>query len=325
MLQQTTVAVVRGRYERFLRRFPTLPALARATEEQVLAAWAGLGYYSRARNLWRAARAITNEHGGRLPRDRQALRRLPGFGEYTAAAVAAIAYGTPAPAADANVTRVLSRLFTISGVAGSRAHREKVLRRAAELLPRDHPGDFTAALMDLGQLVCTPRRPACPRCPLEDACAARKSGRPERYPARSAKPQPLRVAVAAVDARRGGRALLIRCEGTLLSKMWAYPFAEGRTPAEARRRLAAMLPALGLRFNGAAPTGHATHTMVHRRLAIAVYAATPKPRSKTRNPKSMARWLRPQDFERAAVPTLTRKIAAAVGFLRERAYSLVPS
>jgi A/G-specific adenine glycosylase len=316
MLQQTTVAAVRGRYERFLARFPTLSALARASEEQVLAAWSGLGYYGRARNLRRAAQAVLRDRGGRLPRDPETLRGLPGFGEYTAAAVAAIAYSVPVPAVDANVTRVLSRLFALPGVAGSHAHRHAVLRRAAELQPREQPGDFTAALMDLGQLVCTPRRPACPRCPLTAACAGFKTGRPERYPARTARPRIKRAAVAAADARSAGRTLLVRREGTLLSGMWGYPAAEGRTASEARRRLAAKLPALGLRLEGTAPSGRAAHTIVNRRLAIAVYPAVRNSQFTTRNPHiPQVRWFRPEDFARAAVPTLTRKIAIAAGFL----------
>ena len=207
-----------------------------------MAAWSGLGYYGRARNLWRAARLIVLEHGGRLPRDPEALARLPGFGPYTSAAVASIAFDARVPAADANVQRVLSRLFAIRGHAGSPAHRREVMRRAAELLPQKRPGDFTAALMDLGQLVCTPKRPACPRCPLASECAAWREGNPARYPARKMKPRAVRVSVAAVDARVEGRTLLIRREGTLLSGMWAYPSADGRTPAEARRRLAGRSP-----------------------------------------------------------------------------------
>lgn len=328
MLQQTTVATVRGRYERFLQRFPDVASLARASEDQVLAAWSGLGYYSRARNLRRAARILHREHGGRLPRDPAALRKLPGFGPYTAAAVAALAWGEPAAAVDANVTRVLSRLFALHGQAGTAAHRKTVLRRMEELMPRGRPGDFTAALMDLGQLVCTPRLPDCPRCPVASPCAARRLGRPERYPARKAKPRTLRVSVAAADARVGGRGFLIRREGTLLSGMWAYPTAEGRTPSEARKRLAAMLPALGLRIAAKAPFARATHTVVNRRLKIDIYSAAPNPkrvrRSAAREGGSI-RWFRRQDFSRAAVPTLTRKIAIAAGFLSRESVSFVSS
>ncbi len=314
MLQQTTVQAVLGRYEPFLERFPDVASLARASDEQVLAAWSGLGYYGRARNLRQAARILTREHGGRLPREPAALRKLPGFGPYTAAAVAALAWGVPAAAADANVTRVLSRLFALTGQTGSRAHREAVLRRAQQLVPRDRPGDFTAALMDLGQLVCTPKRPACSRCPLASECAALREGRPDSYPAHKARPRTLRISVAAADARSGGRTLLLRREGTLLRGMWAYPSADGRTPGEARRRLARTLAAHGLRIEQSEPFAHATHTVVNRRLSIDVYRAASNPKSKVQNPK-WGRWFRPEDLSRAAVPTLTRKVAIAAGFL----------
>ncbi|MGH9369852.1 MAG: A/G-specific adenine glycosylase, partial [Thermoanaerobaculia bacterium] len=202
MLQQTTVEAVRRRYHRFLARFPDLPSLARAREDSVLAAWSGLGYYARAKNLRRAAREILERHGGIFPRDPRTLGRLPGLGEYTAAAVASLAFGERLPAADANVTRVVSRLAAIPGTAGSRRNREAVLAFVGRLLPRRRPGDLTSALMDLGQGVCTPRRPACLRCPLASVCEARRRGDPEAYPRRRPTPAPVRMALAAVLVER---------------------------------------------------------------------------------------------------------------------------
>jgi A/G-specific adenine glycosylase len=316
MLQQTTVAAVRGRYEAFLSRFPSLASLARARRDQVLAAWSGLGYYGRARNLLRAARQVVREHGGRLPRDPDVLRRLPGFGDYTAAAVASLAFGAPAPAADANVTRILSRLFALSGQR-SKVHRKAVLRRMAELMPRGRPGDFTAALMDLGQLVCTPRRPACPRCPLSASCAAFRLGRPEAFPRKRARPAARGVHLAVADARRLGRVLLIQRSSGLLSQMWRHPFGEGRTPLEARRRLESELTPLGLALVSRAPSGLTRHTMVNRSFAISVYpAGVASDASPPSRPGAACRWLLPSDFDRAAIPTLTRKIGRAAGFLR---------
>jgi A/G-specific adenine glycosylase len=156
MLQQTTVNAVLPRYDAFLVRFPDLATLARAREQSVLAAWSGLGYYARARNLHLAAREVLRWHGGRLPSDPKALRSLPGFGEYIAAAVASLAFGRHVPAAEANVTRVLSRVFAISGTVGTLEHRDAVLSRAVAVMDRRRPGDVTAALMDLGQMVCRP-------------------------------------------------------------------------------------------------------------------------------------------------------------------------
>jgi A/G-specific adenine glycosylase len=308
MLQQTTVAAVRGRYETFLRRFPNVGSLARAREEQVLAAWSGLGYYARARNLRAAAREIVAVHGGRVPRDPAALRELPGFGEYMAAAVASLAFGKRIAAADANVTRVMSRLFAIEGLAGTRAHTEEVRRRAASLLPRKRPGDATAALMDLGQQICTARTPRCPVCPVARFCAARRRGLAEQFPLRRRKPKARRVHFAAAVAVQRGRALLFREEGSRLSGLWSFPSAEGSDPRAARERLARAVARLGLRLTNGAPEGAARHTIVNRRLEIRVYRAETRTGSAPRG-----RWLTRAAFRAAAIPTLARKIARAGG------------
>jgi A/G-specific adenine glycosylase len=315
MLQQTTVEAVRRRYDAFLDRFPTLPSLARAREDSVLAAWSGLGYYARARNLRRAAREILLRHGGVFPRDPRVLRRLPGFGYYTAAAVASLAFGVRAPAADANVTRVLSRLFAITGVAGSPRHRGRVLGHAERLLAPGRPGDLTAALMDLGQLVCTPRRPACPRCPVASRCEAARRGNPESYPRKKGKPSAVRVAVAAAFVERGGKTLLVRRTGSLLKGMWEFPSgpASAATRRAARAGLSRTLARLGL-SRGPAPVAAVRHTVVNRRLEIEVFRAAGAGRGLAAKNHD-ARWFSSRALARAAIPTLTRKIASAVGFL----------
>jgi A/G-specific adenine glycosylase len=314
MLQQTTVGTVRARYERFLTRFPDLTSLARAREETVLAAWSGLGYYVRARNLRRAARLMVSEYGGRVPRNPHELQRLPGFGAYTAAAVASLAYGVRIAAAEANVTRVLARLFAISGLIGSRALRDRVLATALRLLPRRRPGDLTAALMDLGQTICTPHRPACFRCPLSSECSARRVGTPERYPSWRKRPQPVHVVVAAAVPRRNSQALLVRRKGSLLTGMWDFSSAEGATLERARRNLSATIRPLGLRLS-ARPVGYARHTIVNRRLAITVFAARLQSPITNYQSQISCRWFLPRELERAAIATLTRKIARAAGFL----------
>jgi A/G-specific adenine glycosylase len=315
MLQQTTVAAVRERYGPFLERFPDLPSLARAREESVLAAWSGLGYYARARNLRRAARRIVREHGGVFPRDPSALSRLPGFGEYTAAAVACLAFGSRRPAADANVTRVLSRLFSIGATAGKKRNRAAVLLHAGRLLSSGPPGRLTATLMDLGQLVCTPRRPLCVSCPLAENCLALRSGSPERYPRRTRKPRAVPVFVAAACARRDGRALLVRRRATLLDRLWEFPSADAKTRATARRRLMRNLADLGLSLDGRA-LGSARHTVVNRRLTIEVFPASLNRHSSIVNLQSSdSRWFTAPELARAAIPTLTRKVGQAAGFL----------
>jgi A/G-specific adenine glycosylase len=315
MLQQTTVAAVRQRYGPFLERFPDLPSLARAREESVLAAWSGLGYYARARNLRRAACRILREHGGVLPRDPAALRRLPGFGEYTAAAVACLAFGSRAPAADANVTRVLSRVFAIAGTAGKKKHRDAVDFDARRLLTCGPPARLTAALMDLGQLVCIPRRPLCGACPLAEDCAALRKGLPDRYPRRPKRPRPVELFLAAACVRRGERTLVVRRRATFLDGLWEFPSADGPTGAAARRRLAGAIRSLGLSL-GRRVLGTARHTVVNRRISIEVLPASPDPKSRIQDPKSSdMRWLTACELDRAAIPTLTRKVARAAGFL----------
>ena len=316
MLQQTTVGAVAARYDAFLARFPDLPTLARSRESSVLAAWSGLGYYARARNLRAAARRIEDEHGGRFPRDPATLRSLPGFGEYMSAAVPSLAFGARLAALDANVTRVVSRLFGIVGVAGTREHSAKLRGRVEELLPRRNAGDLTASLMDLGQQICTPRRPDCPACPVAGHCVARLAGDPERFPARRAKPRPRHVPLAVAYARRDGRALLARAEGELLRGLWLFPSAEGATAAAARARLARRVEKLGLRLTARAPIASARHTIVHRLLEIAVYPAE-RAAAAAAAPEGV-RWLTPGALAAAPIPTLTRRIAIAAGFLPGR-------
>jgi A/G-specific adenine glycosylase len=311
MLQQTTFSAVSPRFAPFLERFPDVGSLAAATEDDVLAAWSGLGYYARARNLRRAAIAIVSDHGGRLPRDPLDLRRLPGFGSYMSAAVASLAYGARLPAIEANVERVVSRLFAIAGDAGSPALRKAVALRLDELLPRSRPGDVTAALMDLGQLICTPRRPACGVCPLGENCVGRASGQFERFPGRRPRPAPVEVSLAAAVARRNGRLLLVRRRSSWLDGMWEFPSGEASSPPGARRALARRLAELELVLSGSAPIGRTRHAVVNRRIEITVFRARGRSTEGTGLPADLARWFLPGELENAAVPTLTRKIAAA--------------
>jgi len=183
MLQQTTVATVGPRFAAWVARWPDIAGLAAADEAEVMAAWAGLGYYARARNLVKAARAVVDEHGGRLPDTEAALRTLPGLGDYTAAAVAAIAFGRRAVVVDANVERVVARLFMAAGKPAVRAAAETIT-------PDERAGDFAQAMLDLGATVCTPRNPRCTLCPLAADCAARKEGVPETYPVKRMRALP---------------------------------------------------------------------------------------------------------------------------------------
>ncbi len=201
MLQQTQVDRVIGYYERFIEAFPTVEALANAPLDDVLRLWEGLGYYSRARNLHAAAQTVVREHGGAFPRSYEALRALPGIGEYTAGAVLSIACGVPTPAVDANAIRVLARLFAIEGDASKGQVRRRITELALQVLPADRPGDFNQALMELGALICIPGRPGCLICPLTDACEARARGLQERIPEVKSRPLQQLAARAHDEAR----------------------------------------------------------------------------------------------------------------------------
>ena len=311
MLQQTTFAAVRPRFLQLLERFPNVQSLAAATEDEVLAAWSGLGYYARARNLRRAAIEIVQDHAGVIPGEPRLLRQLPGFGRYMAAAVASLAFGARVPAVEANVERVLSRLFALPDRAGSSALRDRVTSRARELLPVRRAGEFTAALMDLGQLICTPRRPSCRECPLAGPCEARRRGSPERFPGRLRKPTPVRVSLAAAVAEKGGRFLLVRRRSSWLGGLWEFPSAGADSPEKARRALARRLRPLELALLASPPIGRARHTVVNRRIEVALFLAGTVARNGCQRPRRDARWFLPGELGRAAIPTLTRKIADA--------------
>lgn len=232
MLQQTTVATVRPRFEAWVQRWPNVEALAAAPTDEVMAAWAGLGYYARARNLHAAARAITA--AGAFPRTEAELRALPGLGAYTAAAVAAIAFGARAVVVDANVERVVARLHAIeTPLRGARA----AIREGTDALtPTERAGDFAQAMMDLGATICTPKRPRCLLCPVREWCDAFATGDPDRFPVKAPKPERPQRYGTAFWLEHDGRVLLVRRPDTgLLGGMRALPTGpwEARPPGVA--------------------------------------------------------------------------------------------
>jgi len=232
MLQQTRVETVKERWHAFLRRFPDVRRLAAAREASVLKAWEGLGYYRRARYLHSAARAIVTRHAGEVPSDPEALRRLPGFGAYTSAAVASIAYGRRAAVVDGNVLRVLARFLGERRNVTRAPARRTVADAAETLVPSARPGDFNQALMELGATVCTPRSPRCPDCPLAPDCRARADGDADRLPRRPPRRRTPHHDVAAGLVWRRGRLLIGRrpADG-LLGGLWEFPGGK-RRPGE---------------------------------------------------------------------------------------------
>ena len=312
MLQQTRVEVVAPYYRRFLERWPTLTALAGADDAEVLAAWSGLGYYARCRNLLAAARTALERHGG-LPASIEALRELPGFGPYTAGAVASIAFAIPAPAVDGNAARVLARLFLVAGHPRSPGARTRLEALATALVDRRRPGDLNQALMELGATTCLPRRPRCGSCPLAACCAALREGRVGEFPARAPRREPVRLVVALVRVERGGRLLLARArdEG-LFPGMWGLPalvVPDGEDPAGFLRRRAAA--ELGLALEVGAELAVVTRLLTHRRLELRIHAGRlggPAPRARDR-----WRFTSERDASRLPASTAMRRAIEASG------------
>jgi A/G-specific adenine glycosylase len=261
MLQQTQVETVIPYYRRWLARFPTVQALAAAPQQEVLALWEGLGYYSRARNLHRAAQIVANELGGALPATVDGLRALPGIGRYTAGAIASIAMGADAAVLDGNVKRVLARAFDFVEDVKSPAGVKKLWALAESLVPHGHAGDYNQALMDLGATICTPRAPQCPMCPLRRQCAAFRLGvQLERPVAGPRRARPERIYAAGV-VRKRGRVLIVQREaGELLGGLWAFPATQCGPQADLAECLAGGLrQEVGLE----AAVGEQTQTLHH--------------------------------------------------------------
>lgn len=278
MLQQTQVATVVPYFHRFVGRFPTLADLAAADLQEVLRLWQGLGYYSRARNLHACAQQVQREHAGTVPRDVETLLTLPGVGRYTAGAIASLAYNTPAPILDGNVTRVVCRLDRIESDPRDRPTQARLWERAAEILPAGRAGDFNSALMELGATVCTPRNPQCLLCPVRSHCEAASAGLQERIPLpKKTKPTPLhRRYVLCV---RHGQQFLIeqrpprgRWAGMWQFKTWE---SDGRPCS-----LPQLKRQLGFAVSKPLELGRVRHALTHRRYEFAAYTAeahTPPP------------------------------------------------
>lgn len=270
MLQQTRVETVIAYFERWMERFPTLEALAGASEQEVLKAWEGLGYYSRARNLHRAARQVMETYAGQLPDDQAELEKLPGIGRYTAGAIASIAFGKDAPALDGNIRRVLARVFNVAVPARSPAGERQLWQLAAESLPPGRAGDYNQALMDLGSSICTPRAPACLICPIAVYCQARALGLQEARPVLDAKPATPHYTVTAAVIFHGGQVLIaLRPSSGLLGGLWEFPGGKvepGETLEESLRR--EIMEELGVTIQVGEPIGVYQHGYTHFKVTL---------------------------------------------------------
>ncbi|HSE78862.1 MAG TPA: A/G-specific adenine glycosylase [Alphaproteobacteria bacterium] len=309
MLQQTTVPAVAPFFRRFVARWPTVAALAETPLDDVLRAWAGLGYYARARNLHKCARVVMDEYEGRLPDDEAALRKLPGIGRYTAAAIAAIAFDRPAVVIDGNVERVIARLHAIDIPLPK--GRRVIAEAAGALAPASRPGDFAQAMMDLGATICTARAPRCMLCPWNEFCAARRGGEPERYPRRERKRvKPMRRGIAFFLRRADGAVWLRRRpERGLLGGMMEVPSTPWRERAwsdAAARRAAPM----ALAWHEL--PGEVRHGFTHFALELKVWAARVG-RAAMRDERLAfddGEWVAVDRLDELALPTLMKKVVA---------------
>ena len=309
MLQQTTVKAVIPYFKKFLQRWPTVKALAKADLDEVLGVWAGLGYYSRARNLHACAKAVTARPKGKFPRTEAELLELPGIGPYTAAAVAAIAFGERTSPVDGNVERVVARLFAVREPMPASKPALRALART--LTPDQRAGDFAQALMDLGATICTPKRPSCLMCPLQKQCAANAMGIEDTLPARTAKTErPVRRGIAFVVLREDGHLLLRqRPPAGLLGGMLEVPstaWGDDRPDLDVAMRSAAV------RAEWWPVAGIVVHVFTHFRLEMQVYRALVPADVQLHlwAEPDRCRWVHRRDLQGEALPSVMKKIIA---------------
>ncbi|MFZ6026269.1 MAG: A/G-specific adenine glycosylase [Chloroflexota bacterium] len=311
MLQQTRVETVIPYFARWMERFPSVHALAEAPLQDVLALWEGLGYYSRARNLYRAAQIVVAEHSGQLPRSLAALRRLPGIGRYTAGAIASIAFGLDEPALDANIRRVYARVFDMAEPARSPAGERRLWALTAEHLPPGQAGAYNQALMDLGAMVCTPRNPDCVHCPLADRCLAYARGVQAQRPVDLPKPVVPHITVTAAVIRRSGRILLAQrpLEG-LLGGLWEFPGGKLQDGEDLPTCLAREIcEELGASIEVGEPLGVYRHAYTHFRVTLHAFDCRLLDGEPQPIQAADIRWITPEELANYPMGKIDRQIS----------------
>jgi len=305
MLQQTRVEAVIPYFEKWMRLFPTVIDLAAASEQDVLNAWEGLGYYSRARNLHKAAKIVVEEYGGKLPRDLKALRGLPGIGRYTVGAIASIAFGMDEPTLDGNLRRVFARLFDVSEPADSTAGEKLLWNLAREHLPKGRAGDYNQAFMDLGATICTPKNPRCLICPLMEICQARRNGTQEQRPILKPKKEiPHYIHAAGVIVENGKVLLAKRPPKGLLAGMWEFP--NGRVEEDPAKGLSPALESgYRLKVQNSEALCTIQHAYTHFRVTVYAYRCSLLSMSENKNLK----WVKLNEVENYPMGKVDRQIA----------------
>jgi A/G-specific adenine glycosylase len=308
MLQQTTVSAVIPYYHAFLAQFPTVSALADAPLDAVLSRWSGLGYYSRARNLKRAAELVQSEHDGAVPGEPEKLRALPGIGDYTAGAILSIAFDQRAPILDGNVHRVLSRVFALPGDPRKAPLKELLWALAERLIPESSPGDFNQGMMELGATVCTPKSPSCLLCPVRAHCKALASGEVDRFPTPRERPvmRDVRMAVALIE-RKGAYLMRRRQEGRLMKDLWEFPGGEIPLEGDAGELLARRLASESLPVRTGAQRAKVRHSIMNQRIQLLALSAELEGLDPGSDSASF-KWILPEELSTYGVSSMAHKI-----------------
>lgn len=313
MLQQTQVGTVIPYFERFMARFPTVLQLALAPQDDVLKHWEGLGYYSRARNLQATAKILVREHEGVFPRDYAKIRALPGIGDYTAGAIASIAFNQPRPAVDGNVFRVLARLFLMDDDIMRPSSRPRFEELARRLIPEGEAGRFNQALMELGATRCTPSHPRCDACPVAASCRVRETGRWSEFPfkTKKASPRDIAFAVAVVEAR--GRYLLVRRPNKgLLGGLWEFPTFEMKGGDAMTVGASALLETYAFAISHACPLASVPHRFTHLRAVFHAFRTQVRDGERLPGESDDVRWCSLSEVDAFAMPLAQQKIAQAL-------------
>ncbi len=311
MLQQTQVDSVIPYFERFMQRFPDLTSLASATQSEVLGLWEGLGYYSRARNLHKAAQLVITEYGGKVPATVNELMQLPGIGRYTAGAIASIAFGQAEPALDGNIRRVYSRLMALEEPLRSSVSERRLWDFAREICPKERAGDFNQALMDLGSAICKPDLPLCQSCPIQDACQAFQLGRQNQIPVVIKKtPVPKYIVTAAVIQKDGLVLIQRRPQKGLLAGLWEFPGGkledtDASLPACLRREI---LEEIGVEIEVGEGFGIYKHAYTHFRIALHAFLCKLETGQQILETDNL-RWVTPSNISKFAMGKVDRQIA----------------
>jgi A/G-specific adenine glycosylase len=316
MLQQTQVATVIGFYERWLRRFPDVAALAAAETEDVLRAWEGLGYYSRARNLQRAAQHVVEQHGGQLPASVTQLLELPGIGRYSAGAIASIAFALDEPAIDGNIVRVLTRIFALRGDPKRAPLAGRLWQLARELLPSGRAGEFNQALMELGATCCTPRAPRCATCPVRGHCQALRLDRVSEFPETAPRPVVTREKRALAVVRRQGRVLVVRAPARAprWAGMWQFPDVLIDADADPTALLEASVQSTtGVRIQVGERSLEVRHQVTRFRIDIDVFDCVAQGGRARAIAYDEVRWHAPERLGELPMPAAHRRIARSLG------------